>query len=372
MSKSDNWYDIRHVDQIDSPALIIYPDRVKKNIRILKSMIEDPNRLRPHVKTHKTKEATLLLMDAGINKFKCATISEAEMLGMCNAKDVLLAYQPFGPKLQRFIKLVRQYPDTNYSCLIDNLNSAKGMSKVALNNNMNIVVFIDLNVGMDRTGIKPGKKALKLFEDCVNLKGIKLVGFHAYDGHIREKSMQKRIIICNKSFAPVKAMMQELIKRGYKEPNLVIGGSQTFPIYAKYKNLECSPGTFIFWDKGYQDSLPEQHFFPAALIITRVISLPGKTKLCLDMGYKSIAAENDINHRLYFLNGSGLKIVSQSEEHLVVEAGERHSWEIGDILYALPVHVCPTVALYENATVIGKGEVIGNWKIIARDRKINI
>ena len=57
-------------------------------------MIDDVQRLRPHVKTHKTKEASLLMMHSGINKFKCATIAEAEMLGMVAAPDVLLAYQP--------------------------------------------------------------------------------------------------------------------------------------------------------------------------------------------------------------------------------------------------------------------------------------
>src|SRR5258707_6078385 len=99
------WYTIKNIDGIDSPALIVYPDRVAENISTLKKMIDDVQRLRPHVKTHKTKEATLLMMQAGINKFKCATIAEAEMLAMVNAPDILLAYQPVGPKLERFMAL---------------------------------------------------------------------------------------------------------------------------------------------------------------------------------------------------------------------------------------------------------------------------
>ena len=103
----NHWHQIENPEQLDSPALLIYPDRVKENIRILKSMIDDPLRLRPHVKTNKSKEVTQLMMQADINKFKCATIAEAEMLGMCNTADVLLAYQPVGPKLQRFIALIK-------------------------------------------------------------------------------------------------------------------------------------------------------------------------------------------------------------------------------------------------------------------------
>ena len=99
----EDWYHISNITEVDSPALVVFPDRVKRNIELLKNMIDDVKRLRPHVKTHKTKEAALLQMEAGIKKFKCATIAEAEMLGSIKAPDVLLAYQPIGPKINRFI-----------------------------------------------------------------------------------------------------------------------------------------------------------------------------------------------------------------------------------------------------------------------------
>src|SRR5215203_1392550 len=103
------WYHINNIEQIDSPAFVVYMDRVKENIRTIKSMIDDVNRLRPHIKTHKTKEISALLLRAGITKFKCATIAEADLLGSAAAPDVLLAYQPVGPKLERFINLIKNY-----------------------------------------------------------------------------------------------------------------------------------------------------------------------------------------------------------------------------------------------------------------------
>jgi D-threonine aldolase len=372
MNMKNSWFNIEKTDLIDSPALVIYPDRVKENIRLLKTMIDDPQRLRPHVKTHKTKEATLLLMEAGIQKFKCATIAEAEMLGMCEAKDVLLAYQPNGPKLKRFVALIKKYPATLFSCLADNFESAKQVSEIAVNNGLVIPVYIDINAGMNRTGIHPGKEAIQLYEYCSTLDGIKTMGFHVYDGHIHDTDMQKRIALCNEAFTPVEEMILMLTKKGYEKPRLIAGGTPTFPIHAKRKDAECSPGTFIYWDKGYQDALPEQNFLPAALVITRIISLPDETKLCLDLGHKSVAAENDLSHRIYFLNAPELKIVSQSEEHLVVETSKGHSWKIGDLLYGLPIHICPTCALYESANIVENGVITGSWKMIARDRKINI
>ena len=113
------WYNISDIDQLDTPALVVYPDRVEQNIATLVGAIDNADRLRPHVKTHKTKEVTQLCMDAGIRKFKCATIAEAEMLALCNAPDVLLAYQPIGPKIKRLVALIKQYPATAFSCLVD-------------------------------------------------------------------------------------------------------------------------------------------------------------------------------------------------------------------------------------------------------------
>ena len=156
-----NWYIIKDIEKLDTPALVVYPKWVKENIDILKGMVDDVSRLRPHVKTHKSKEAALLMLDAGITKFKCATIAEAEMLGMSNASDVVLAYQPVGPKLERFIELIKIYSATKFSCLVDNSISAQSISATALKNHLKINVYLDLNVGMNRTGIKAGLEALQ-------------------------------------------------------------------------------------------------------------------------------------------------------------------------------------------------------------------
>ncbi|HEY4198362.1 MAG TPA: D-TA family PLP-dependent enzyme [Mucilaginibacter sp.] len=365
------WYEIKDVEKLDTPALVIYPERVKENINILKGMIDDVSRLRPHVKTHKSKEAATLMLDAGITKFKCATIAEAEMLGMCKAPDVLLAYQPIGPKLERFIQLIKAYPSTQFSCLVDNPTAAQSISDAASANHLIINVYIDLNVGMNRTGIVPGE-ALQLYLDCNALPGVKLLGLHAYDGQIHDTDLGIRTKISNEAFEPVKKLQEDIQQKGYPKPVIIAGGSPTFPVHAKRKEEECSPGTFIYWDRGYSLSCAEQPFLTAALVISRVISLPDETKLCLDVGHKSVSAENELAKRIYFLNAPELSMCGQSEEHLVVDAGKRHHYKVGDVLYGLPYHVCPTIALYERAVTIEDHQISGEWRNIARDRKINI
>ena len=367
-----HWYTIEDVDQLDTPALVVYPKRVKQNIDILKYMIDDVFRLRPHIKTFKNKEAALLMMDAGITKFKCATIAEAEMLGICNAPDVLLAYQPTGPKLLRFIKLIQAYPDTKFSCLVDNEASANAMSAIAVEENLSVNIYIDLNVGMNRTGISPGYEALQLYKACFQLPGINLIGLHAYDGHIHDADIVIRAKKVNAWYEVVIKLQDEILRSGYPKPVIVAGGSPTFPILATKKSIECSPGTFVYWDRGYLSAFEEQHFLIAALLVARIVSLPGENLLCIDCGHKSVAAENVLAKRIYFLNAPDVKIISQSEEHLVVDADMGHNYKVGDVLYGLPYHICPTVALYERVITIENNNITGQWLNIARDRKITI
>ncbi|MFC0773551.1 D-TA family PLP-dependent enzyme [Terrimonas alba] len=367
----EEWYKIRNIHDIDSPALVVYPDRVKENIALIKSLIGDPDRLRPHVKTHKSADVTLLMLEAGLSKFKCATIAEAEMLATVNAPDVLLAYQPIGPKIQRFISLIKQYPATKFSCLVDDKNAAQHIAAGAAEGGITIPVFIDLNVGMNRTGILPAS-AVDLYEFCLQLKGMEPVGLHAYDGHIVDEDLATRTTKADEAFASVEKIKRDLLQKGYEEPVIVAGGSPTFPVHIKRENVECSPGTFIYWDAGYAKKYKEQPFLPAALVISRIISLPDETTICTDLGHKSIASENVLANRVQFLNAPDLEFIGHSEEHLVLRAEKGHRYKIGDVLYGMPVHVCPTCALYEIAFTVEGGIVTGEWKIAARDRKISL
>lgn len=371
MDKKD-WYLIDQVDQLDSPALVFYQERMTANIEKLKQSIHDISRLRPHVKTHKTSEITLQLLAAGITKFKCATIAEAEMLGMSKVPDVLLAYQPTGPKIDRFIQLIKTYPATSFSCLIDNEYSLKAIAAAALAAGITVGVFVDLNVGMNRTGILPEDKALALYESVTAEKGVEVLGLHAYDGHIHDADYMVRENKAAGILDAISKLTAQLVRKGIAEPVIIAGGTPTFPVYAKLEDIECSPGTFILWDKGYQDAFQEQDYLTAAVVLTRVISLTDATKVTVDLGHKSVAAENVLKRRVYFLNATQAEAVSQSEEHLVLELGPDHGFQIGDVLYGLPIHICPTVALYGQATIVTNHKITGEWKIISRERKINI
>ncbi len=366
-----NWFIIKNIDTIDSPALVIYKERVQENICLLKGMVnENVDHLRPHVKTNKIAEVCSMMMEAGIIKFKCATIAEAEMLAMLKAPDVLLSYQPVGPKVNRLAALVKKYPATRFSCVIDNIHTAEHLSKVFTEKKLLLDVFIDLNTGMNRTGILP-THATQLFEAANLLSSIKVIGLHAYDGHIRDTDVNFRKHNVDNGFSKILILAATIEAITQKSLKIVAGGSPTFPIYAERSDVECSPGTFIFWDWGYKNGMPDEPFDYAALVITRVISIIDENTITTDLGHKSVAAENPFP-RVHFLNAPEATPIAQSEEHLVAKVADSSLYKIGDVLYGVPVHICPTVALYESAIVIENNSAVAEWKVIARDRKITV
>ena len=359
------WYQIKNSDKLPSPALLVFPERIKNNIKEMVRIAGNPDRLRPHVKTHKCREIVSLQQVAGIVKFKCATIAEAEMLAGCNAQDILLAYQPTGPNLGRFLELVKKYSTVAFSTLVDNTVTVDHLDRLATESGVSLQVFIDLDVGMHRTGIAPAQGALNLVHHINGSTNLKFRGWHVYDGHIRYKDIQERKNAVEASFESVQALISE--QDSYE---VVAGGSPTFPVHALNPQVDLSPGTCLLWDKGYSENFPDQKFLHAAVLITRVVSKPTEELLCLDLGHKAVASEMP-HPRVYFPDLEQVDFLTHSEEHLVIRTPSAINFEVGDVLYGIPTHICPTTALHQELVVIEGSEVVDLWKVVARDRRIN-
>ncbi len=388
--KEQTWYELNDPEEIDSPALLIFKDRVAANIQTMISMAGDADRLVPHVKTHKMAEIVQMQLTAGIRQFKCATIAEAEMLAGAGAKDILLAYQLTTPKAKRFLSLIKKYPGIQFASLVDNIDSAKMLAELFDKDKLIANVFIDVDAGMHRTGISPAAVGIPannisinnialnnnaLFDLYVQLQllpNIQCQGLHVYDGHIHEANFELRKQQSEAAFAPVYAVIQKIINSGFPTPKIIAGGTPTFTVHALNKDVYCSPGTCLLWDYGYNSLLQEQPFHFAAVLLTRVISKPAKGLITTDLGHKSVAAENPVSKRIFFLNLWDYEVRSQSEEHLVVQVKDWDNIQVGNVLYGIPYHICPTVALYDEANIIENGNMVDHWNIVARKKKITI
>jgi D-serine deaminase-like pyridoxal phosphate-dependent protein len=368
-------YVISDPSTIFSPALLFYKDLIRQNIAHALQMAGGAERLRPHVKTHKTREIVRMQLDIGITKHKCATIAEAEMLAGCGAPDVLLAYPMVGPNCARLARLAKAFPNTRFSVLADHPLALRALSDAMVAQGQSVDVLIDLDVGQHRTGIAAGPDAEALYEQIAKLPGVRPGGLHVYDGHNHQESLAERTKAVQALLEPVASLRIRLESKGLPVPRLVSGGTPTFPVFAKLNlpGLECSPGTCILQDHGYGTHFPDMsQFVPAALLLTRVISKPLPQRLTLDLGYKAVASDPPAGQRVTVLNVPDYKAILQNEEHLVIETPAADKFAPGDVVYAMPTHICPTCAMHRSAYVIEGGRVVGQWDIVARDRMLNV
>jgi D-serine deaminase-like pyridoxal phosphate-dependent protein len=368
-------YALSDLASVFSPALVFYPELIRKNINRVVEMAGSPERLRPHVKTHKTREIAQMLLRAGVTKHKCATIAEAEMLAGIGAPDVLIAYPLVGPNVGRLAHLIRKFPNTKFSTLIDHPEPARALSAGLAAAKLTVGAVLDLDVGQHRTGIPISDEALALYELAAHLPGLTANGFQLYDGHNNQPDRAEREKAVRAFLAPVLELRAKAETKGIPVPRLVCGGTPSFPVYAgmDVPGIECSPGTFVLHDAGYGPKYADlAGITPAAVLITRVVSRPTPTRVTLDLGNKAVAADPALEKRVTLLDFPEYTTVGHNEEHLIVETNGASAYKPGDVVYALPGHICPTVALHKEALVAEGGKIVGKWTVASRDRVLSV
>jgi len=364
------WYKILNEDEISSPGLLVSPLNIKSNIDEMINISGDVNRLWPHIKTHKMSVIIDLQKKSGISRFKCSTIGELELLSRFNLSHVLLAIQPSTDKLKLFLEIQKNNPQTIFSTLVDNKYSLNIFSSLAEIHGLKLNLWVDINNVMNRTGILSGDKVFPLYKAIHENTHINPLGLHVYDGHIRNPSEQERKVISDAQFKPILKLQKIIETQLGISVKIIAGGSPTFLAHSQRENVFLSPGTTLLWDAGYDSLWPESPFKIAAILATRVISKPNKNLLCLDLGHKSIASEMPLP-RAIVLGLEKSNHIGQSEEHLVIETKKANQYEIGDILYAIPYHICPTVIKHNKVQVIEKNKIKEHWEVSARDYLIN-
>jgi D-serine deaminase-like pyridoxal phosphate-dependent protein len=354
-------FTVANETSIPSPALLVYREKVDANLALMLKIAGGPARLRPHVKTHKLAPLVRRQIELGIKKFKAATLAEAAMCASAGAPDVLVAYPLAGPAITGICELAKQYPSTKFSALADSSQAIRGLSVAARIAGIRLPVFLDIDCGMHRTGVTVDRAAA-LYRLITESPALIAAGLHAYDGHIHDPSPETRRAECEAAFDAVTGLRTAL-----NAPVLIAGGSPTFPFHATCTDRECSPGTPVLWDWGYGEKFADLPFEIAAALLTRVVSKPSMNHLTLDLGYKAVAAENPLAMRVKFPEIPDANIVMHSEEHIVIETARAKEFHIGQPLHALPKHICPTVALYDEVWHVEHGVATGRWSV-ARGR----
>lgn len=359
-------YVVKDAGRIVTPALLIYPKIVEQNIRITLGMVgNDPQRWRPHIKTAKLGAVIRLMLAQGIRNFKCATTLELLTACQMGADDVLVAFAMTGANARRVLELAKQFPKTRVSVLVE------APAQLVAWQNSGTGIFVDVNPGMNRTGV--GNDRLAEIVDLCKQSGAAFRGLHWYDGHLSSGEPDERKAIAFKGYDRLLEITKALESAGCRVGEVITSGTPVAPYGSLYPGFShanfvhrISPGTVVYNDMSSLKQLAGFGYQPAALVLATVISHPLPEKITCDAGNKSVSADAGVP-TCAVMGHPELTPLKPSEEHLPIESASPATLPaIGDNLYLLPRHVCPSVNNFDEALMIVDGRVVGVEKVNAR------
>jgi D-serine deaminase-like pyridoxal phosphate-dependent protein len=356
-------------DDVLTPALLLYPDAIAANIqRTIQLLDGDAARWRVHVKTAKLAYTFRLYLDHGLRFFKCATTLELLMACREGAHDVLLAYPVMGPNAQRAREIAAQFPRTRISVLIENdvqLAPWRGSS---------VGIFVDLNSGMNRTGIEASHPAeIMKVARAVRTAGLEFRGLHFYDGHLGSVAEPERTAIAHAGYDALLKIVAELEAGDVPVAEVITSGTPAFPCSLSYADFRmgkfahrASPGTVVYNDASSLAQLPDLGYQAAALVLARVVSNPRPGIVTCDAGHKAVSADAGVP-TCVVVGHPELTPLTPSEEHLPIAVRDGAAApQVGDTIFLLPRHVCPTVNNFDHALLVRDGKILAQEGVSAR------
>ncbi|MHA1143661.1 MAG: alanine racemase [Candidatus Helarchaeota archaeon] len=352
-------------DDVSTPALIIYLDKLKRNIEKMARFARDNGvNLRPHVKTHKCPEIARMQLEAGASGICVAKVAEAEVFVEEGFRDILIANQIIGrDKIQRLANLNKK---AKVRVAVDSHENVHNLNEIAIQNDVVLEVLIDIDVGLGRTGVRDPDIALELAEMIRIAPGLKLVGLQAYEGHLTYlSSMNEKIEQVKNCMNKVIEIRDLLNQHDHDITYITAGGSGTFMITGKYPGItEIQPGTYVFWDHHMNTCCPDL-FEQSLTILATINNQTNRRKFTLDMGSKSCSVADG---KPTFKNHPKARMEIMTEEHGQFKKGKNDKFRIGQKVELIPAHVCPTVNLYDEAYILKDDKIIKKWKILARGK----
>ena len=369
----DERYRVARIEDVLTPALVVYPEMIASNIaRTLHLPGEDANRWRVHIKTAKLDYTLLMLVDRGVRNFKCATTLELLEACRTGASDVLFAYPAVGANARRVREIAAVFPDVRVSVLAENEEQVRQWR------GSSVGVFLDINPGMNRTGIEQSHRdeVLKLVR-AVGNAGLEFRGLHYYDGQYGGIAEPERTAAAHTGYDGLLSLVSDIERIGMKVPEVITAGTPTLPCSLAYEGFRkkgfvhrVSPGTVVYNDATSLAQLPREYgYLPAVLVLTRVVSRPRAGVVTCDAGHKAVSADAGVP-TCVVMGHPELTPLSPSEEHLpMTVAGGSAGPQVGETLYLLPRHVCPTVNNFDCALLVRNGQIECVEKVSARGRE---
>ncbi len=364
-------YEVQDARALSTPSLLIYTEMIEANITAALSMMNgNANRWRPHLKTAKLGYTMRRLVARGIKMAKCATTLELVAAIESGMEDVVVAFPLMGPNAARVREIAAAHPERRISTLVESVDQIDEWRASAVG------VFVDLNPGMDRTGMAEDHfEEVREFIEQVQKAGLRFCGLHHYDGQIKNTDASAAAV-AREGYLRLMELIAYLKRSGMEVKEVITSGTPAMPHalnFAPFGEAEfihrVSPGTIVYNDRNSLQELPDYGFQPAALVLSTVVSRPRENRVTCDAGHKAVSADAGVP-TCDVLGRPGLMGLKPSEEHLPLEVRSGETPARGELLYLLPAHVCPTVNNFDKAVLVCGGKVEAVVPVTARGHEM--
>jgi D-serine deaminase-like pyridoxal phosphate-dependent protein len=352
------------LDALDeTPDVVIDLDRVRANVeRAARLAAHAGIRLRPHAKTHKMIEVARLQLEAGATGLQVAKLGEAEVFAEAGVDDLFVGYPLVGMrKLERLREL-----DADVTVAVDSLEVARALA----DSGRPLRVLIEVDTGLHRTGLPPGRPCVELALELQRLPNLELVGVFTHEGQIYSAAEQAQA--AHDAFDALVETAEEIRAQGIALPVVSAGSTGGFRYALEHPGItEVRPGTYVFNDASQVAQGSATWDDVAAYVVATVVARPAADRVVVDAGSKVLTNDRLASPEPRQVNGTvlghdGLYVTRLSEEHGVIDGAT--DLRVGDRIAVVPNHICPVINLTDTVCVVENGTLAGRWRVAARGR----
>jgi D-serine deaminase-like pyridoxal phosphate-dependent protein len=350
----------RSRSELETPALLLDLDIARQNIAVMAGHMERAGKsLRPHTKTHKAPQIARLQVDAGAIGVSTATAWEAIVMIDAGVDDILVANEVVGPS--RIRALAEAARDGRVTVAVDSAANLDDLSAAAVDAGSVIGVLVEVDVGMNRGGVRSKEEALDVARHAVSLPGIEWRGAMGYEGHcMLEPDRALRVTKQGKAMTHLFEVVDHLAADGIECEIVSAGGTGTYDLIAAHPRVtELQAGSYVFMDAFHGSLIPG---FDVALTVLATVMGRHGDRVILDAGRKGVGID------LMLPSPVGIEATTAfvDEEHTGIDVPASSPLRYGDTVELMAGYGPTTVNLYGRYHVIEGGVVTDIWPVMAR------
>lgn len=358
---------------LDTPSLLIYLDVLGRNIAEMAEVARTAGvRLRPHTKTHKCPDIARMQVEAGASGITVAKLGEAEVMADAGLDDLLVAYPIVGDaKLARLRALLE---GAHVRVTTDSVEVAEGIGRVGRDLGRDVPVLVEVDTGLHRVGHPPGAPTAEIVKSAARVSGVEVIGLLTHAGHAyRSASVEELRAVAEREGRDLVETAERCAAEGIELREISVGSTPTARIVAGVAGVtEIRPGTYVFNDVQQMRLGVATEATCAARVLTTIVAHPSDERFVLDAGTKALTSDGGdgppFPGRGVVAGRPDLLLDFMNEEHAVGHRTGTDDVRIGDRLEVIPLHVCSTVNMFDEAVGVQGGEAVRTFTIAARGK----